>query len=375
MYYFDHCATTPLHKAVLEVMNKTDNNHFGNPSSIHSWGHKSRSIIETARRQMAESIGSSPYEIVFTGGGTESNNLVLYNAIHSSKNHVITSAIEHPAVLKVLNRLKQFGVETTILKVDKSGIVNPDELHNAIQKNTGLISIMHANNETGVIQPLENLSQIARNYGIPFHSDGVQTLGKIPVNVNDTGVDMMSFSAHKFYGPKGVGALFIKGNTSIKSLIIGGGQERNLRAGTENVSGIAGMGKASELASSELKKTQDHLIKLEHIFISELTQNIKNIHFNSTSKGLPGVVSVSIPSMDSGKLLIGLNRRGMAVSSGSACSSGTVKPSPVLKALGLSNALNLKTLRISFGKGNSEEDTRELVKAIIKIVTAKSTYG
>jgi cysteine desulfurase len=200
-------------------------------------------------------------------------------------------------------------------------------------------------------------------------------LGKIPVNVNDTGVDMMSFSAHKFYGPKGVGALFIKGNTSLKSLILGGGQERNLRAGTENVSGIVGMGKASELAKSELKETQAHLNKLEQIFVSDLRQNIKNIKFNSTSNGLPGVVSVSIPSMDSGKLLIGLNRRGMAVSSGSACSSGTVKPSPVLKALGLSNALNLKTLRISFGKGNSEEDTRELVKAIIKIVTAKSTYG
>ena len=184
MYYFDHCATTPLHKVVLEVMHKTDNDNFGNPSSIHSWGHKSRSIIETARSQMADSIGCSPYEIVFTGGGTESNNLVLYNAIHSSKNHVITSAIEHPAVLKVLNRLKQFGIETTILKVDKSGVVDPDHLHNAIQKNTGLISIMYANNETGVIQPLEDLSQIAQNHGIPFHSDGVQTLGKIPALPN-----------------------------------------------------------------------------------------------------------------------------------------------------------------------------------------------
>jgi len=375
MYYFDHCATTPLHKVVLEVMQKTENDHFGNPSSIHSWGHKSRSVIEAARTQMADSIGCSPYEIVFTGGGTESNNLVLYNMIYSSKNHVITSAIEHPAVLKVLNRLKQFGVETTILKVDKTGVVNPDHLRNAIQKNTGLISIMYANNETGVIQPLEDLSHIARRYGIPFHSDGVQTLGKIPVNVNDTGVDMMSFSAHKFYGPKGVGALFIKGDTSLKSLILGGGQERNLRAGTENVSGIVGMGKASELAKSELKETKAHLNKLEQIFVSDLTQNIKNIKFHSTSNGLPGVVSVSIPSMESGKLLIGLNRRGMAVSSGSACSSGTVKPSPVLKALGLSNDLNLKTLRISFGKGNSEEDTRELIKAIVKIVTAKSTYG
>ena len=374
MYYFDHCATTPLHKKVIEVMQRAESDYFGNPSSTHKWGQKSRSIIETARSQMADSIGCSPYEIIFTGGGTESNNLVLYNLIHNPKTHVITSAIEHPAILNVLDRLKKFGIETTILKVDKTGIINPAHLKETIRKNTGLISIMYANNETGVIQPLLKLSSIARDHGIPFHSDGVQTIGKIPVDVYKTGVSMMSFSAHKFYGPKGVGALFIKEDTQLKSFIIGGGQERNLRAGTENVPGIVGMGMAAELAKTELNKTETHLKNLEQIFKSSIVKHIKNLMFNTASEQLPGVISMTIPT-DSGKLIIGLSRRGMAVSSGSACSSGTVKPSHVLNAIGLSNEMNMKTLRISFGKGNSENDVKDLVKAISEIVRGNRFNG
>ena len=374
MYYFDHCATTPLHKKVIEVMQRAESDYFGNPSSTHKWGQKSRSIIETARSQMADSIGCSPYEIIFTGGGTESNNLVLYNLIHNPKTHVITSAIEHPAILNVLDRLKKFGIETTILKVDKTGIINPAHLKETIRKNTGLISIMYANNETGVIQPLLKLSSIARDHGIPFHSDGVQTIGKIPVDVYKTGVSMMSFSAHKFYGPKGVGALFIKEDTQLKSFIIGGGQERNLRAGTENVPGIAGMGMAAELAKMELNKTETHLKNLEQMFKSSIVKRIENLMFNTASEQLPGVISMTIPT-DSGKLIIGLSRRGMAVSSGSACSSGTVKPSHVLNAIGLSNEMNMKTLRISFGKGNSENDVKDLVKAISEIVRGNRFNG
>ena len=375
MYYFDHCATTPLHKKVIEVMQRAETDYFGNPSSTHKWGQKSRSIIETARSQMADSIGCSPYEIIFTGGGTESNNLVLYNVIHNPKTHVITSAIEHPAILNVLDRLKKFGIETTILKVDKTGIINPAHLKETIRKNTGLISIMYANNETGVIQPLLKLSSIARDHGIPFHSDGVQAIGKIPVDVYKTGVSMMSFSAHKFYGPKGVGALFIKEDTQLKSFIIGGGQERNLRAGTENVPGIAGIGMAAELAKTELNKTETHLKNLEQMFKSSIIKRIENLMFNTASEQLPGVVSITIPSTDSGKLIIGLSRRGMAVSSGSACSSGTVKPSHVLNAIGLSNEMNMKTLRISFGKGNSENDVKDLVKAISEIVRGNRFNG
>ena len=375
MYYFDHCATTPLHEKVMEVMQKTESEHFGNPSSTHSWGQKSRIVIENARNQMADSIGCSPYEIIFTGGGTESNNLVLYNLIDNPKNHVITSAIEHPAILNVLAHLKKFGIETTILKVDNTGLINPDHLKKTIRKNTGLISIMYANNETGVIQPLLKLSAIASDHGIPFHSDGVQAIGKIPVDVYENRVSMMSFSAHKFYGPKGVGALFIKEDTQLKSFIIGGGQERNLRAGTENVPGIAGMGMAAEFAKTELNKTETHLKNLEQIFKSSIIKRIENLIFNKASEQLPGVVSMTIPSTNSGKLIIGLSRRGMAVSSGSACSSGTVKPSHVLNAIGLSNEMNMKTLRISFGKRNSENDVKDLVKAISEIVGGKRYNG
>ena len=375
MYYFDHCATTPLHEKVMEVMQKTESEHFGNPSSTHSWGQKSRIVIENARNQMADSIGCSPYEIIFTGGGTESNNLVLYNLIDNPKNHVITSAIEHPAILNVLAHLKKFGIETTILKVDNTGLINPDHLKKTIRKNTGLISIMYANNETGVIQPLLKLSAIASDHGIPFHSDGVQAIGKIPVDVYENRVSMMSFSAHKFYGPKGVGALFIKEDTQLKSFIIGGGQERNLRAGTENVPGIAGMGMAAELAKTELNETETHLKNLEQIFKSSIIKRIENLIFNKASEQLPGVVSMTIPSTNSGKLIIGLSRRGMAVSSGSACSSGTVKPSHVLNAIGLSNEMNMKTLRISFGKKNSENDVKDLVKAISEIVGGKRYNG
>ena len=372
MHYFDHCATTPLHVNVLEVINQTEFESFGNPSSIHSWGQNARKIIENSRSQLAEAIGCTPYEIIFTGGGTESNNLVLYNLLYSSKKHVITSEIEHPAILNVLKRFKQFGVDSTILKVDKAGTINPDDLENSIRENTGLISIMFANNEIGTIQPVKELSQIATKHNIPFHSDGVQAIGKIPVDINDLGVDMMSFSGHKFYGPKGVGALFLKNNTTIRSLILGGGQERNLRAGTENVPGIAGIGMAAEIAKTNLKKMQQHLMHLEQVFKNSLTNCVKNIIFNTSPEQLPGVVSVTIPSVDSSRLIIGLSRKGMAISSGSACASGSVKPSHVLKAIGLSNEHNLKTLRISFGKGNSEKETLELVKAISEIINGES---
>ena len=372
MYYFDHCATTPLHSKVLEIIQKTDSEYFGNPSSTHKYGQKSRSIIELARSQMAEAVGCLPFEIIFTGGGTESNNLVLYDLLYSSKKHVITTEIEHPAILNVLTRLKQFKIETTILKVGKSGRVNPTDIQNAIRENTGFISVMYANNEIGVIQPIREISEIAKNFGIPFHSDGVQAVGKIPVNVHELGIDFMSFSAHKFYGPKGVGALFLKDNSKLRSLIIGGGQERNIRAGTENVSGIAGMGMAAEIARSELKNSQTHLNNLEQLFISTLKQRMKQFKVNTFAEQLPGVVSVTFPTIDSSKLIIGLSRKGMAVSSGSACSSGSVKPSHVLKAIGLSNVLNLRTLRVSFGKGNSENETIELANAISEIVTKKS---
>ena len=370
MLYFDHSATTPIHKEVIEVMNKADLKNFGNPSSTHQWGQNARNIVENARNKISKAIGCTPYEIIFTGGGTESNNLVLYNLLYSKNKHVITSEIEHPAILNVLKRFKQFGIESSILKVDKSGIINPNDIKKTIRENTGLISIMFANNEIGSIQPLKEISEIAIKNNIPFHSDGVQALGKIPVNVNSLGVDMMSFTGHKFYGPKGIGALFLKNNTKLKSFILGGGQERNLRAGTENVSGIAGFGEAAELATVNLKKTVTHLKNLEEVFKKNIKNYISDIIFNSPLNKLPGLISLTIPSIDNSKLIIGLNRKGIAISSGSACSSGTISPSHVLKAIGLSNNYNLKTLRISFGIGNSEKDTLELVEAISSIVNS-----
>ena len=369
MRYFDHSATTPLHPKVLDLISEIEKNTYGNPSSTHRLGKTSRVVIETDRKQLADSIGCTPFEIIFTGGGTEANNLVLWNLLFQKKKHIITSAIEHPAILNVILRLKEFGVTSTILPVDRTGRVRPDELALAITEETGLITIMTANNETGVLQPLNEICEIADKHHIPFHSDGVQTLGKISVSVKDLGVDMMSFSAHKFYGPKGVGALYINKNISLKSLIIGGGQERKLRAGTENISGIAGLGLAAEIAAKTQSKFEDHLNQLSQQFQNELTQKYsKAIYNNHPQHGLPGVVSVTIPDITSDMMTIHLDMKGFAVSSGSACSSGVVKPSHVLKAMGVSNDNNIRTIRISFGKENTLQDVKDLVNAIVQII-------
>ncbi len=367
--YFDHSATTPIHPDVLELIRNVEESLYGNPSSTHRFGKSSRVAIETARKQMADAIGCSPYDIIFTGGGTESNNLVLWNILFQEKKHVITSAIEHPAVLEVLQRLKELGITSTILSTDKTGRVNPEDVQSAITDQTGLISIMAANNETGVIQPIQEISEIAKKYHIPFHSDGVQILGKTPVSIQDLGVDMMSFSAHKFYGPKGVGALYINKDVSLRSVIIGGGQERNLRAGTENIPGITGLGLAAEIAEKTQKDYEKHLNELASLFLNLLKDNYPNFILNSHPEhGLPGVVNITLPDITSDVMLIHLDMKGFAISSGSACSSGVVKPSHVLKAMGISNAMNIRSLRISFGRDNSVEDVRELVNAILDIL-------
>lgn len=369
MPYFDHSATTPLHPEVLNLIHRLNKDAFGNPSSTHRFGKSSRVFIETARKQMADGIGCSPYEIIFTGGGTESNNLVLWNILFQKRKHIITSAIEHPAVLNVIRHLKEFGVTATIIPVDRSGKVLLNKVHDAITKDTGLITIMAANNETGVIQPIQEISQIAQRHHIPFHSDGVQTLGKIPVSVKNLGVDMMSFSAHKFYGPKGVGALYIKKEIELKPHIIGGRQERNLRAGTENISGIAGLGLAAKLSAKHQREREKHLSTLATQFHKNLNDVYPEAVFNSSIDfGLPGIVNVTLPNVTSDIMLIHLDMKGFAVSSGSACSSGIVKPSPVLKAMGVSNAMNIRTLRISFGRDNTLSEVDELTHAIEDIL-------
>lgn len=370
MIYFDHSATTPLDQRVLELMREVAEQHYGNPSSIHQLGQKARAIIERSRRQAADALGVKSRNIIFTGGGTEANNLVLQNVIYSDKKHVITSGTEHPAILSVLKNLKKFGVSYSVIPVDKYGIVNIEKLEAAIQKDTGLITVMFANNEVGTIQPLSDIAEIAHKNNILFHTDAVQTPGKVSINIQDLNVDLASFSAHKFYGPKGVGLLYIGDKIKLNPLIIGGGQEKKLRAGTENTSGIAGLGLAIELATNNLESSIKHLTDLENHFKKKFNSIYPSAIYNGHSeKHLPGLINVTIPTITSDILLVYLDMRGIAVSSGSACSSGTVKPSSVLSAMNISNKHNISTLRISFGKGNTIEEVDILVNSLDEILT------
>ncbi len=365
MHYFDHSSTTPLNDQVKRLMDEVSELHYGNPSSVHSLGRKAKVIIETARRQMATAIGCTPREIIFTSGGSEANNIVLWNMIHLDQKHVVTSVIEHPAILKTLKNLSDFGVTYTAVDVDKCALVNPLDIEKAITDKTGLISIMLANNEVGTIQPIRAISAIAKSHGIMVHSDAVQALGKIPVNVNDLGVDCISFSAHKFYGPKGVGALFVKNGINLKPMIYGGSQESSMRAGTENTAGIAGLGLAAELAANNIKSTADHSQLLAEIFQKKLYHIFPEAAFHGDPNAhLPGLVSVSFPGYRNDLLLAQLDRRKIAVSSGSACSSGDVKPSTILSAMKVEEGLNISTLRISFGLGNTVDDVSVLINAI-----------
>lgn len=369
MLYFDHSATTPIDPKVLALMQEVANTHFGNPSSIHKYGQKARAIIEKSRRQIADALGVKSRNIIFTGGGSEANNMVLQNVLYNDKKHVITSSIEHPAILKVLKHLKNFGVSYTTVPVDKFGMVDPINIESAIRDDTALISIMYANNEVGTIQPIAKIAEIAKNNNVLFHSDAVQTPGKIPILINELNTDLISFSAHKFYGPKGVGFLYIRDGIKLHPIIIGGGQEKKLRAGTENTPGIAGLGLAMELAVKNLPNAQNHLETLESHFKNRLTKIYSDAIYNGhPDLHLPGLVSVTIPSVTSDLLLVNLDMKGMAISSGSACSSGTVKPSDVLKAMHISHWNNISTLRISFGKGNTLDEVDKLIEAFDEIL-------
>lgn len=370
MLYFDHSATTPIDPKVSALMKEVADNHFGNPSSIHKYGQKARAIIEKSRRQIADALGVKSRNIIFTGGGSEANNMVLQNLLYSDKKHVITSAIEHPAVLKVLKHLKRFGVSFTIVPVDKFGMVDPANIESAIRDDTALISIMYANNEVGTIQPIAEIAKIVHKNNILFHTDAVQIPGKIPIIMNELKADLMSFSAHKFYGPKGVGFLYIRDGIKLFPMIIGGGQEKKLRAGTENTPGIAGLGLAMEMAVKNLSDSQNHLKTIENHFKNRLTEIYSTAIYNGhPEQHLPGLVSVTIPSITSDLLLVNLDMKGIAVSSGSACSSGTVKPSDVLSAMNVSNKHNISTLRVSFGKGNTVEEVDKLIEAFDEILS------
>ena len=365
MLYFDNSATTPIDQDVQSLMSDLNQNIYGNPSSIYASGRNAKNIIEIARRQLANAINSEPSEIIFTGGGSEANNIVLWDMVHKKRNHVITSSIEHPAILLVLRELEKLGVKHTIVPVDKNGLIDPNDIKKNIISDTGLISIMMANNEVGTIEPIQEIARIAQEHDVLFHSDAIQVLGKLPIDVKKLQLDIMSFSAHKFYGPKGVGALYIKDGVSINPMIIGGSQEKNMRAGTENVSGIAGLGLAAEIASNFEKENFSHLLELENYFKELIIDKHNDITFNGFDNNkLPGLVNLTIPNIPSDLLLINLDNDGISISNGSACSSGTISPSPVLKAMGLSDKSNLESVRISAGKYNTMDEVNKLVDSI-----------
>ena len=369
MLYFDHSATTPIHPDVQSLINELNHDIYGNPSSIHVAGRKAKHVVETARKQIADAVNCAPKEIIFTGGGSEANNLVLWNMIHRDRKHVITSAIEHPAILAVLRQLEHLGITHTIIPVNKYGWVNPEDIDAAIRDDTGLITIMLANNEVGTVEPLQDIAKIAKKHDVLFHSDGIQVMGKLPIDVQELGMDMMSFSAHKFYGPKGVGALYIKEGISMKPLIIGGSQEKSLRAGTENVGGIAGLGCAAELVTKSLSDVGPSLTALEKQFKTKFSEQHANVIYNGFGDNhLAGLINITIPGIASDLLLIHLDSEDIAISSGSACSSGTISPSPVLKAMGISDKQNLETIRISAGRDNTNAEVDQLVETMTRSI-------
>ncbi len=367
MIYFDHSATTPIRPEVLEQINTINRDYFANPSSVYRTGRESRNLIEKARFQIATAIGARSNQIYFSSGGTEANNQVLWTIANQKNKHIIISSVEHPAISKFIEKIKPYGVETSIANVDNKGIVLTNKLMNLIRPNTGLISIMLANNEIGSIQPIKEISKKIYNHNIPIHTDAVQALGKIKIDINELKIDYLSLSAHKFYGPKGVGALFVKNKKNIKSLIIGGEQENGLRGGTENIAGIVGMGLAAELAIKEQDKWVTKLKKLENYFLNNLKNHIPSAKHNSTNN-LPGLISISFPGYKSNIMMAKLDRANIAVSNGSACNTGNIKPSKVLKAIGLDDDINLSTLRISFGKDNTIVEVDCLIKTLIEIL-------
>ena len=369
MKYFDHSSTTPINPKVLSLMTSTQSELYGNPSSIHLHGQKAKGILESARGKIAKSINAKKTQIIFTSGGTESNNQVLWSLIGNKKNHVITSTIEHPAITKALQALKPLGLEYSLVNVSSDGLVDINEILNLINDRTGLISIMLANNEIGAIQPIKEISKLASEKGILLHTDAVQCMGKMKIDIVDLGVDFLSLSAHKFYGPKGAGILYTKNPTHLKPMIIGGNQEYGLRGGTENLISIAGMALAAELINEELESHIIHLTTLERYFKSELQDFNGKIIFNGDqSNKLPGLISVSFPGHKSSKLMIKLDQAEMYVSNGSACGSGNIKPSSVLKALGFDDLRNFSTIRFSFGVSNSLKDVEALINQIKKII-------
>lgn len=371
--YFDNAATTRTKDEVLKEMLPFFNENFGNPSSLYTIGRMSKKAMEEARKKVARLINCNSNEIYFTAGGSESDNTIIKGIAYSNSKkgkHIITSKIEHPAVLNSCKMLEKQGFEVTYVNVNKEGIVDIEELRNSIRDDTILITIMFANNEIGTIEPIETISKISKMYNIVFHTDAVQACGNVPIDVRKMGIDALSLSGHKLYAPKGVGALYVRNGVQFEKFIDGGHQEKDKRAGTENVAGIVGLGKACELAYYNLQAHIKHLEGLRNYFLEELNKRIKFVKLNgSLEKRLPGNCNCSFSYIDGQSLVLNLDSKGICTSSGSACSSGSGAPSHVLKAIGLSDDLAKGALRITFGEENTKEDVDYLLDNIEEIVS------
>jgi cysteine desulfurase len=371
--YFDHNATTPVAPEVAEAMSRVLTEDFGNASSVHHFGQRAKARLDEARSEVGTLIGAEPAEIVFTSGGTEADNLALRGAAEAleptGRRHLIASGIEHEAVLVTLKALARRGWTTTLLPVDATGIVSPDALAAALTDQTAIVSVMHANNEIGTIQPVHALAALARARGALFHTDAVQSVGKIPVNVRDLGVDLLSLSAHKFNGPKGVGALWIKRGTRLTAHMTGGKHERNRRAGTENVPAIAGLGVAARLAGAKLDVEAARLSALRDALEQGVLARVPGTAVNGVrDPRVPNTTNISFDGVEAESLLIALDLEGIAVSTGSACSSGTLEPSHVLRAMGLPAHRTQNSIRLSLGMGNTIDEVDVLLSKLPPIV-------
>jgi cysteine desulfurase len=375
--YFDYNATTPVAPEVADAMGRVTREVFGNASSVHHFGQQAKSVLDDARSAVATAIGGDPSEVVFTSGGTEADNFAIrgaaavYDSLDAArgKRHLIAGAIEHEAVLNTLKALARRGWKTTLLPVDQSGVLVVDRLREAITDDTALVSIMHANNEIGTIQPIVDLAAIAHAHGALMHTDAVQSVGKIPVDVRALDVDLLSLSAHKFNGPKGVGALWIKRGARVQAILTGGKHERNRRAGTENVPGIAGLGAAATLAMGKLSAEGTRLAVLRDRLEDGILAAVPGTAINgSRSSRVPNTTNISFDRVEAESLLIALDLEGIAVSTGSACSSGTLEPSHVLRAMGLPVHRTQNSLRFSLGIYSTQEEVDRVIDVLPKLV-------
>ena len=371
--YLDHNATTPVDPLVLDAMTHALAEDFGNPSSVHHFGQRAKARLDEARGAVASLIGAEPSEIVFTSGGTEADNFAIRGAAEAlestGRRHLITSGIEHEAVINTFKALARRGWNTTLLPMDATGIVAPDALRDALTDNTALVSLMHANNEIGTVQPVASLAAIAHERGAVFHTDAVQSAGKIPVDVRALGVDLLSISAHKFYGPKGIGALWIRRGTRLLPLLTGGRHERSRRAGTENMPGILGMGVAAELARKKLVDEGIRLAALRDRLEQQILTTVGRTTVNGAREPrVPNTTNISFDRVEAESLLIALDLDGVAVSTGSACSSGTLEPSHVLRAMGLPVHRTQNSIRFSLGAANTEEQIDRVAGLLPRVV-------